>query len=255
MAHKGRFGRFMVTSMALRGIAGFKPILRLIRRDPAALLAGLTLHCPFCGYRGPPIRRPRYVTLYVCPGCKSSNRHRLLHAAFSADFERAERGMTVLHVAPERGLEAWMRGHRGLDYETADLHRPGVDHLVDLQNTSLPYDTYDIIICNHVLEHVADDRAALAEMHRLLRPGGTAVLSVPIDWSLPTTREDPSVTDPSERERLFGASNHLRLHGADFADRLGEAGFSVTVFRAPNERVPEPFLVGADAIFLATRPL
>ena len=93
-----------------------------------------------------------------------------------------------------------------------------------------PDDSFDAIICNHVLEHVDDDRQAMAELFRVLGPGGWAILQVPISRRLERTLEDPGLSDPSERERRFGQKSHVRLYGSDYAERLAEVGFAVEVF-------------------------
>ena len=104
--------------------------------------------------------------------------------------------------------------------------RPHVSHKVDI--TSIPFEseTYDAVICIHVLEHVEQDRQAMGELFRVLKPGGWALFSVPIDLH-GKTYEDPSIVDPEERKIHFGEEQHVRIYGADFADRLKDAGFEV----------------------------
>jgi SAM-dependent methyltransferase len=98
---------------------------------------------------------------------------------------------------------------------------------------------FDALLCHHVLEHVPDDRAAMRELRRVLRPGGWAILQSPIRSRLEATLEDPAVTDPRERERLFGQRDHLRQYGRDYADRLRAAGFEVRAERFFDELPPE----------------
>jgi SAM-dependent methyltransferase len=102
---------------------------------------------------------------------------------------------------------------------------------LDLVDVDQPDDLFDVIICNHVLEHVPDDRRAMSELYRVLKPGGFAILQVPISFVIERTIEDPSISEPAERARLFGQPDHVRLYGADYPDRLGEAGFQVEVFQ------------------------
>ena len=109
-------------------------------------------------------------------------------------------------------------------YETADLMQAGVTHKVDITDTKLPDAHYDVVMANHVLEHIPDDRAAMREMFRLLKPGGLALLTVPINPTRPTY-EDPSVTGRPERWAHFSAHDHVRYYGIDFADRLTDGGF------------------------------
>ena len=112
-------------------------------------------------------------------------------------------------------------------YITADLESPIADKHFDVQDIPLPASSVDVIICNHLLEHVEDDRRALSELYRILRPGGWGILLVPEDRERETTYEDNSITDPKERTRLFGQYDHRRVYGRDYDDRLREAGFEV----------------------------
>ena len=111
-----------------------------------------------------------------------------------------------------------------LDYITADLYKKAMVK-VDITDIQYPDDSFNIVYCSHVLEHIDDDRLAMRELYRVLKPQGWAVLMVPIAGE--KTLEDPSVTDPVERERLFGQHNHVRQYGTDFKERLEEAGFNV----------------------------
>jgi len=114
----------------------------------------------------------------------------------------------------------------------------GVMEKMDITDIQHPNGNFDIIYCSHVLEHVPDDRKAMSEFYRVLRPSGWAVLNVPI--TADTTYEDPSITDPDERERLFGQHDHVRRYGPDYKDRLEDAGFHVSVYSA------EEFLSPSD---------
>lgn len=132
----------------------------------------------------------------------------------------------VLHVAPERCFEAKLRTQIGDGYLTADLFRSAMTKM-DITDIQYSDDFFDVIYCSHVLEHVVDDRKAMREFRRVLKPDGWAILLVPI--TAETTIEDPSVTDPLERHRLYGQKDHVRRYGPDYADRLREAGFKVKV--------------------------
>jgi SAM-dependent methyltransferase len=113
------------------------------------------------------------------------------------------------------------------NYITADLESPLAKVHLDVQSIPYPDQTFDIVFCNHVLEHVADDRLAMREMHRVMRPGGWGVLLSPVDETRATTFEDDAVTDPAERTRLFGQYDHRRVYGRDYAGRLRETGWEV----------------------------
>jgi SAM-dependent methyltransferase len=137
----------------------------------------------------------------------------------------------VVHFAPERCVEKRLRQAPNLgNYVTADLSAPNVDVHTDIQKLPFPDCSFDAVICSHVLEHIPDDRAAIAELHRILRPNGVAYVQVPFaDDRL--TEEDLVTTDPIERERRFGQFDHLRLYGTDLHDRLAAADFQVEALR------------------------
>jgi SAM-dependent methyltransferase len=159
----------------------------------------------------------------------------LLCLYFERHPELLRSGTRLLHFAPEYSLAMLLRDRDGLDYVSADLDSPLADDQVDI--THLPYADahFDATLCCHVLEHVPDDRAAIEELWRVLQPGGWAIVMVPVDETLDATFEDPSITDPAERQRLFGQHDHVRLYGADLPRRLSESGFSVRVDRFVDE--------------------
>jgi SAM-dependent methyltransferase len=208
---------------------------------------GHAVTCPFCGYEArdlavsghdlPVLREKQVIGAgrrpVNCYRCGSGDRARLvyLYLRDRVGFERAE-SMRVLHVAPERVLRETLAEVGFGEYVCGDLLAEGyrypswVQHL-DATDIHFPDDTFDVIICNHVLEHIPDDRRAMRELCRVLKPGGVAVLQVPISANSPSTVEDPSIDDPAEQERRFGQWDHVRLYGQDYVDRLGSAGLSV----------------------------
>jgi predicted SAM-dependent methyltransferase len=120
------------------------------------------------------------------------------------------------------------RLYRGSDdYLTADLESPLAAMHFDVQHIPLGDASVDVVICNHLFEHVEDDRRAMRELYRVMRPGGWGIMMVPEDRSRATTFEDDTITDAAERTRLFGQYDHRRLYGRDYDDRLREAGFEV----------------------------
>lgn len=133
----------------------------------------------------------------------------------------------VLHVAPERCFIKRFERALGDRYVTADLESPLAKVKMDIQRIPFPDDSFDVIFCNHILEHVEDDRLALREMFRVMRPGGWGILLSPVNYEREVTYEDPSITDEAGRERAFGQKDHVRDYGRDYPDRLAEAGFSV----------------------------
>jgi SAM-dependent methyltransferase len=163
----------------------------------------------------------------TCPRCASAERQRLMWL-YVTRRGLIPPGTRLLHVAPERSFSARLRALPGIDYVSGDLSGSAMLRL-DLTDLSEFADgSFDAIICSHVLEHVPEDRRAMAELARVLHDRGWAILLVPIDDERATTLEDPSVTDPGERLRLFGQVDHVRIYGRDFEDRLRAAGFAVT---------------------------
>ena len=166
----------------------------------------------------------------LCPSCLSLERHRLLWLWLQKQSNLFETHPRILHIAPEVCL---MRRFRKLykecpgQYITADLESPLADLKMDIQAIPLADQSVDVIFCNHILEHVADDRLAMREMYRVMRNGGWGVMLSPVDLSLDETFEDDSITDPEERTLIFGQYDHRRNYGLDYADRLREAGFEV----------------------------
>ena len=150
----------------------------------------------------------------------------------------------MLHVAPEEQLSRLFGSALGIDYLSADLLSSNAMIRMDIMDIQYPDETFDVIYCSHVLEHVSDDRKAMRELHRVLRTGGWAILQVPISTA-EVTFEDPKITRPKERERAFGQFDHVRRYGADYKDRLEDAGFSVEVDGFVRDRTIERSLDSA----------
>ena len=136
----------------------------------------------------------------------------------------------MLHIAPERCFEPKLKKLLKRNYITADLYDSHAMIKMDITEIIYPDDYFDVIYCSHVLEHVQDDRKAMKEFYRLLKPGGWAILIVPIEAE--KTFEDPSITEPSDRLKIFGQEDHVRIYGNDYIDRLIEAGFRVQISSA-----------------------
>ena len=171
----------------------------------------------------------------LCPGCGSHERHRALWLYIRERTRLGREPMSLLHFAPEYALRGPIEGLPGVRYVTADLEPEGVD--VQLDITAMPFEdgAFDAIICSHVLEHVPDDRAAMSELHRVVRPGGWALVLVPLDLGRDQTYEDPNVLSPEDREREFWQDDHVRLYAPDIAGRLEGAGFDVVTDRFVEE--------------------
>lgn len=193
----------------------------------------------------------------ACPHCRSLERHRLLWLFLQSRTDLFDgRPRTMLHVAPEECLASRFRAALGDGYLTADLDGSKAMVAMDITDIRYPDESFDVICCSHVLEHVQDDRRAMREFHRTLKKDGWAILLVPIGAE--RTFEDPSVTDPDERTRLFGQFDHVRLYGRDYVDRLREAGFAVEVVEAdelagPDDRVRMGLGPACGEIYLCTR--
>ena len=172
----------------------------------------------------------------ICPACGSQVRHRMLAAAFdglSATPDLDERsllsGKTILHFAPERQLRERIRKAASV-YTSADFDRGDCDLKLDISAMpEVPDSSCDTLIACDVLEHVPDDSAAFREIHRVLKPGGSAILTVPQMDPPSRTDEDPMAKTEHERERRFGQKDHVRMYGDDFPDRLRAAGFSLSI--------------------------
>lgn len=171
------------------------------------------------------------VEAYSCPQCGASDRERI-YALFLNEVVAENRDslrINLVHFAPETQLSNRIRCLGAFNYRTADLLMKGVDDCVDLMNMEqYADDSFDGFICSHVLEHIPDDRQAMRELRRILKPGGWGILMVPIMAHLEHTLEDPTATTAAERWRLFGQGDHVRLYAKkDFLYMIREAGFTV----------------------------
>ena len=171
------------------------------------------------------------VDEYSCPHCGASDRERLYALFIDAQTacESREESPFLLHFAPEGALSSYIRRRGQYRYRTADLGALITDDKVDITNMDAYPDGFcDAFICSHVLEHVADDHAALNELHRILKPGGWGILMVPVMTHLENSVEDSTATTEAERWRLFGQGDHVRLYAkTDFLRRVANAGFSI----------------------------
>ncbi|MBB1537108.1 MAG: class I SAM-dependent methyltransferase [Bacteroidia bacterium] len=165
----------------------------------------------------------------LAPCSLSLERHRLIWLYLSRQLHIGETPMRVLHMAPEWCLQNKLKAMANVCYTSADLESPWASVHCDIQ--CLPFDDnhFDLILCNHVLEHIPDDRKAMRELFRVLRPQGIALLLVPQDRSREHTLEDPSINTPALREKFYHQRDHLRLYGLDYAQRLSNEGFTVEI--------------------------
>lgn len=196
------------------------------------LYLGRGRECPLCGARRRKFMPYGYVTSRedaLCPQCLALERHRMIWLWITRSTTMLEERPRLLHIAPEVSLmRHFKRLYKGMDnYITADLESPLASMHFDVQHIPLGDCSVDVVICNHLLEHVDDDRRAMRELCRVLRSGGWGIMLVPEDRGRATTFEDDSITDERLRTELFGQYDHRRVYGRDYDDRLREAGFRV----------------------------
>jgi SAM-dependent methyltransferase len=207
--------------------------------------------CNVCEYEGkfysfgyPPRFNAR------CPSCGSLERHRQLYqwVTVNSDFVQ---NADLLHFAPEGMMRKILSG-KARSYRGADLSAGKADIVLDIEEIELPDESVDLIVCSHVLEHV-DDKKALSEMFRILRPGGKALLMFPIIEAWPKTYENSNVTSRADRIQHFGQHDHVRFYGGDVASRITDAGFVLTRAIASEPDVGRYALARGETIFIAEK--
>ena len=163
----------------------------------------------------------------LSPSTYSLERHRLLWLYLKNETSFFKAKLKVLHFAPESALMNQFKKLKNLSYDTIDLNSPIADIKGDICDLPFLDNSYDFILCNHVLEHIIDDNKAMKELYRVLKKNGIGIFQVPMDYNRDTTFEDFSVTNKKERNKLFGQYDHVRIYGLDFFDRLQKVGFTV----------------------------
>jgi hypothetical protein len=221
-----KFMRFLVRKVPRPVLIRFSYVFRWLILP---FYIGNKYKCPVCG------KRFRKMLPYgnkgeanrLCPRCLSLERHRLMWLFLQSETNLFSEKLKVLHVAPEQPFLPRFKKLKNLEYTTGDLYSPIADVKMDVMDMPFKDKIFDVVICNHVLEHVTNDIKAMKEILRVLKPGGWALLQVPVNDNIEKTIEDLSITDPKERERIFGQYDHVRWHGLDYADRLRSVGFHV----------------------------
>jgi SAM-dependent methyltransferase len=163
----------------------------------------------------------------LSPSTLSLERHRLLWLYLKGETDFFSAPKKVLHFAPEQAFYKLFRNLKNLDYTTTDLLSPLADVKADICNLPFEDNTYDVILCNHVLEHIPDDKKAMQELFRVLKPGGMGIFQIPQDLNRTITFSDDSITDQKERAKIFGQYDHVRIYGRDYFDKLRDIGFTV----------------------------
>ena len=238
-------------------------LIKNILKKSRAVIYGIThtgneRECPLCGKhynkfgRGGVEKRDDAQ----CMNCGSLERHRFLWLFLKLEMKiMNQTDLSILHFAPEKYLENKLRKISD-HYITADIEGADVDIKVDITNTSFEKETYKLILCSHVLEHVNDDRKALKELFRILKPDGTALIIIPVERE--STFEDSSVTEPEERLKIFGQRDHVRIYGEDFINRLIESGFKVKTYLpkdnfSEDEQVKYGIKIESDRLYICSK--
>ena len=163
----------------------------------------------------------------LAPDSMSLERHRLIWLYLKEKTNFFSDNLKFLHIAPEYCFIKLFKNQKNLDYTTADLNSPWADVKMDVHNIPFEDNSFDIIMCNHVLEHVQDDKKVMKEFYRVIKKGGWGIFQVPIANNRKETFEDPSITEPKEREKHYWQDDHVRLYGLDYGNILSKAGFEV----------------------------
>jgi SAM-dependent methyltransferase len=202
-------------------------------------MEGSDVLCPICNKQflsflplGISKKRADSYIPKCCPSCGSLERHRLFWLYFTHEKYLSTSKIKLLHVAPEGMFYDFFSKNNHVEYHPIDKHIQGYSYPsetkhMDITNLHYENEFFDMIICNHVLEHVIEDHTAMTEFYRVLKPGGVAFLSVPVYTDREQTYEDAAIKDPIEREKIFGQWDHVRIYGIDYKKRLETAGFKV----------------------------
>lgn len=188
----------------------------------------------------------------LSPSTLSLERHRLIWLFLKNETDFFSKDLKVLHFAPEQAFYKRFRNQKNLDYTTTDLESPLADVKADICNLPFEDNKYDVILCNHVLEHIPDDHKAMQELYRILKPGGWAILQTPLELDRKHTFEDHTIIDKKERAKIFGQYDHVRIYGVDFFDRLRKVGFKVDevnyINKFSNEEIKKYSLLKGEII-------
>jgi SAM-dependent methyltransferase len=174
----------------------------------------------------------------LSPSTLSLERHRLLWLYLKNETGLFTEKTKLLHFAPEQAFYKRFKKMENLEYTTTDLYSPLADVKADICNLPFKDNSFNFILCNHVLEHIPNDTKAMQELYRVLAPGGTAILQIPQDLSRAVTFEDNSITSRKERAKIFGQYDHVRVYGRDYFDKLRDIGFKVQEVSYTNSLNP-----------------
>ena len=239
-----------------------RPLLQrvspLVMKVFAQMNSGKDVTCPVCEHsykKFLPYGRIARANA-LCPNCLSLERHRLMWLFLKEKTDFFTAPLRVLHVAPEHCFIERFEGLKNLDYITADIESPLAKVKMDVHDIPFPENSFDVVFCNHVLEHVEDDIRSCAEFNRVLKPNGWGILQSPV-YPIEKTLEDNSITDPAERERIFGQRDHVRKFGKDYAERLRKSGIGIEenlfVKEISPEKVKKNALPPDEVIFVCKK--
>lgn len=207
-------------------------VFRILLKTLSVKYIGKNVQCPCCestfkdfiDYTRNSIKIDK-----VCFSCLSFKRHRLLWLYLKNKLNIFTENLRILHTAPEECFERIFKKSKNIQYTTVDITPGKAKVTMDITRLDFPDNHFDAILSVHVLEHILDDRKAMKEFYRVLRPGGFAILQVPIDYNRDKTYEDETITSFKDREKAFQQGDHVRIYGKDYVERLTESGFKVTV--------------------------
>lgn len=245
-----------------------KTALPLYLRFRGLYYSGKKVSCPCCKQSF-----SKFLPLGVdqrpgqCPRCRSNERDRALWLYLERNTELVSAGKKLLHIGPESIFYRYFKRIKGLHYTPADKFAPSFEstyppdtvYIDIVKMPEIPDNTYDVILCSHVLEYVKEDLQAMRELCRILKPGGAALLQVPIKKGLKVTFEDDAITTPEQRAITFGDQGHIRFYGEDYEDKLAEQGFETGFIPFEDlfteEEITRYGLIATDDFHLAAKPV
>ena len=249
-------------------------LIRYIPRKYLQRISGLGLKVLGIFYMGSAVRCPICQTSYrkflpygrinprenaLCPNCLSLERHRLIWLYLKENTDFFKNSKNVLHIAPEACFINRFEKLHGENYITADIESPLAKVKMDIHQIPFEESRFDVVLCNHVLEHVQDDIQAMREIYRVLKPGGFAILQIPLFNPIgEITFEDASITDKRDRERIFGQDDHVRKYGKDYPQRISRSGLRVVedgfVNTLSDKSRKEMGLAKGEIIYVGIKP-
>lgn len=253
----GKTVKFVLNNVPRKQI---QRVVHLVTPVVGLCYMGRGVECPVCGARYRKFMPYGYVGSRdnaLCPNCMALERHRLFWIFLNRKTDLFTSHPKLLHIAPERCFMGRLERLLGDNYVTADLESPLAKVKMDIQDIPFDDGSFDVIFCNHILEHVEDDRKAMSEMFRVMRSGGWGIMLCPVNHSREVTYEDATITDEAARELAFGQRDHVRDYGRDYPQRLEQAGFSVQSIDYIKQLSPEQIkksAVRGEVIYLVHKP-